>query len=128
MANPLGLLLLGVAGCWLIGRINRSTKVALVCMLSLALGFVAGGMTKLLSSVEKNETAIIQIDNTTNGMNTPMLCLEPTSLVWKSTNEYTTIAGKEYAFSDELCNITSASETVHPVRCLSPPTPIYDSG
>lgn len=125
MANPLGLLLIGCLGCWLIGRLNRNYKTFFVCLVAMLLGFTAGAtISKFVKPLEKAETAFVIMDNTENGDDSFMLCATEPSVVWKPLARYSSITSNKSSLGDILWSITPQVTTVHP-RCLSPPSYVY---
>lgn len=122
MANPLGLLLIGILGCWGIGRINHSSKVFFACLVAMLLGFASGATISKLIPLEKVGTTIVMVDNTEKGETTSMLRVMEPSIVMKPVTCYSSVIGKEMFRVDNLYSITSGVMTVHPVRCLSPPS------
>lgn len=123
MANSLGLLLMGIFGAWLVGRIERNAKAFFICLAAMLAGFVAGAtISKIVNPVtEDNTMAIVMIDNTEKGESLPMLCVVEPSVVWKSITRYSSITSKRSSCVDNLYPITPGVQTAHPVRCLSPP-------
>lgn len=130
MANLLGLMLMGIFGAWLVGRIERNVKAFFICIAAMLAGFVAGAtISKIVNPVtEDNTIAIVTMDTTENGESIPMLCVTESSVVWKPITCYSSITGKRYFCSDILYSITPGVQTAHPVRCLSPPYSSIYSG
>lgn len=120
MANPISLLLVGLIGSFVIGRINRSSKAFFTCLLALALGFVTGAMIgKLTKSFGKTEqSTIVMKDDMSKGDSTPMLYAVAYTT---PTVSYSSAVGKEYYYDDNSYNLTPGVKTAHPVMCLSPP-------
>lgn len=122
MVNSIGLLTLAVVGCGAIARINRNSRLFFGLLLALAIGFVGGAVASNLSRpLEKdNITTTINV-NHENGNETSTVWVVETPFAWKAaTSSYTSILGK-VSFRDNFILTTPRVETVHPVRCLSPP-------
>lgn len=130
MANALGLLLMGIFGSWLVGRIERNVKAFFICLAAMLAGFVAGAtISKVANPVtEDNTTAFVMIDNTEKGESIPMLCVMEPSLVRKPITSYSSITSKGNSCVDNLYPITPGVQTAHPIRCLSPPNSSVYSG
>lgn len=123
MVNPIGLLTLAVVGCGVIARMNRSSRLFFGLLLALAIGFVGGAVASdLSSSLEKNNiTATINV-NYENGNEVPTAWVVETPFVWKATTSSFSSMLSNAFFRDNFILTTPRVQTVHPVRCLSPPS------
>lgn len=121
------LLALAVVGCGIIARINRNSRLFVGLLLALAVGFVGGAVvSNAFNPLEKdNITTTINV-NYENGNEIPTAWVVETPFVWKATTSSSSSMLSKVFYRDNFVLTTPRVETVHPVRCLSPPI-VYDS-
>lgn len=121
MANAFGLLLTAVIACGLIGRIEHSSRKFWSLVLALAIGFVGGAMYSKITNVTEKSSNIVLKESVENNVSTSTFLFAETPIVGKSVSSRSEGMGQKYPTFDVLHTFTPRVQTVHPVRCLSPP-------
>lgn len=127
MVNSFSLLLVAVIGCWAIARINRDSRLFWGLLLATTIGFVGGATaSKLAHPLEKDSITAVSVNALENGNNTSTVWVVETPFAWKATTgSYSSVLSKVYYYSDIPTLTSPLVKTVHPARCLSPPSYYY---
>lgn len=113
--NEFFLLVLGLAGCWAIGALNKNVRLGLYLLAAMLTGFVGGAVYSSLHG-EKSSDKTIVISNVVNGSE------ESTILYYNSLQEF------NMSNSGVLSKATWSSDTQQNGKSIHQPNMVWEQG